>query len=151
MSVPAPFSYDRSWRFELPRRELWSAFASVRSFPAWWSWLRELDVEGLHAGATARCVIQSPLPYQLRLDIEIERVVELETIETYVKGDLDGPARLDVSSAGDHASVCRLSWELAVNNGLLRTAARVGRPVLVWAHDRVVDVGVAQFRTALGA
>jgi len=144
--VPAPFRYNRAWRFERPREAVWAAIADVDAFPGRWSWLRELDTPGLHAGAVARCVIQSPLPYQLRLEIEVERAIDGEMIETYVRGDLDGPARLDLRADGAHATIATLSWELEANNGFLRTAARLGRPVLVWAHDRVVDLGVAQFR-----
>ncbi|HEX5615864.1 MAG TPA: hypothetical protein VFZ83_11990 [Acidimicrobiia bacterium] len=147
--MPAPFRYDRAWRFARSRAEVWAAISDVRAFPGHWSWLRELDAPGLHAGAVARCVIQSPLPYQLRLEIEVERAVAAEVVETYVRGDLDGPARLDLTDADDGSTVARLSWELEANNGFLRTAARLGRPVLVWAHDRVVDVGVAQFRRVI--
>lgn len=137
------------WRFERPRDVVWAAIADVGAFPGRWTWLRELDAPGLHTGAVARCVIQSPLPYQLRLEIEVERTVEGELVETYVRGDLDGPARLELASAAPAATIATLAWELEANNGFLRTAARLGRPVLVWAHDRVVDLGVAQFRRAV--
>jgi hypothetical protein len=85
------------------------------------------------------------VPYALRLDIEVERAEPPFVVETYVRGDLDGPARLELASSGD-ASTARLSWELELRDRMLRQLARVARPVMEWAHDRVVLTGVEQFR-----
>jgi hypothetical protein len=90
-------------------------------------------------------VIQSPLPYQLRLEIEVERAEPPRAVETYVRGDLDGPARLEIAPASD-GSTARLVWDLELRDRWLRNFAVLGRPLMVWAHDRVVAMGVDQFR-----
>jgi hypothetical protein len=115
-------------------------------FRTWWSWLRDFEAPGVYSGARAYCVIQSPLPYALRLDIDVERAEAPSIIETYVRGDLDGPARLEIAPDGDGSSTARLVWELEVCDRVLRRVARVARPLMVWAHDRVVATGVEQFR-----
>jgi hypothetical protein len=43
---------------------------------------------------------------------------------------------------GSHA---RLVWSLQLRNPVLRSLSVVARPAMVWAHDRVVELGVAQF------
>jgi len=74
--------------------------------------------------------------------VEVEPLV---AVVTQVAGDLRGPARLDV--APDPAgSTARLSWSLELGNPVLSRLARVGRPVMAWAHDVVVALGVEQFR-----
>jgi uncharacterized protein YndB with AHSA1/START domain len=143
--VAAPFRFDRTWWFPVPPEELWAVFNRTDQYPRWWSWLREFDTEGFAVGATARCVIQSPLPYALRCTIQVDEMRAAESIVTTVSGDLRGPARLEVGSATDGCTA-RLVWALTPGSPMLRSLARVGRPAMVWAHDRVVAIGVDQFR-----
>jgi hypothetical protein len=140
------FDFDRTWKFHLPPDELWGIVNRTDDFRQWWTWLRDFETPGVHAGAQARCVIQSPLPYALRLRIDVERAEEPSLVETYVSGDLDGPARLEIHPAPGLGSAARLVWHLEVRDRVLRPVARVARPLMVWAHDRVVATGVEQFR-----
>jgi uncharacterized protein YndB with AHSA1/START domain len=146
--VPRPFRFDRRWTFAVPPDELWATVSRTDEYPNWWSWLRDFDldgaVDGLHEGAAARCVIRAPLPYALRFTVEIERVVASELVETRIRGDLDGPARLEIAPAGE-GSTARLAWSLQLRDPVLRRFAVVGRPAMAWAHDRVVEVGLHQF------
>ena len=90
-------------------------------------------------GSVARCVVRPPLPYVLRFDVAVERVVPAALVETTVSGDIEGPARLELSGDGDGAEA-RLVWEVDVRDPLLRTAARVARPLMEWGHEWVVDI-----------
>jgi hypothetical protein len=139
------FHFDRTWAFDVPPDDLWEVVNRTHDFRSWWTWLRDFEAPGVHAGAQARCVIQAPLPYALRLDIDVERAERPSMIETYVRGDLDGPARLEIEPSGN-GSIARLVWELEVRDPVLRRVARIARPVMEWAHDRVVATGVEQFR-----
>jgi len=65
-------------------------------------------------------------------------------------GDVRGPARLEIDRV-PNGSQARLVWDLEVRRPILRTAARVARPLLQWGHDWVVSNGVAQFRRAATA
>lgn len=100
-------------------------------------------------GATWRAVIQSPLPYALRFDLHLRRVTA-DAMDVDVGGDLAGPARLDVG-ARDGGCAVRVQWDVAPGTAPLRAAAIVARPLLQWSHERVVGLGLAQFRRrALG-
>jgi hypothetical protein len=95
-------------------------------------------------------VIRAPLPYALRVTVDVERVVQPERVETRVSGDLDGPARLEIAPTASGCSA-RLVWSLELCEPWLARLARFTRPVLTWAHDRVISSGVRQFeRVALG-
>jgi len=142
--VPAPFRYDRRFDFEASPTELWAALSQTERFPEWWPWLRDLDGTALEVGAVAHCVVQAPLPYTLRFDVAIEEVVPQQHITTQVRGDLNGPARLDVTPRNEGSSA-RLTWTLELRDRLLRPLAMVARPAMVWAHDRIIEVGLREF------
>jgi len=143
--VGAPFTFDRRWDFAIPPDELWATLSRTDDYPEWWSWLREFDADGLEQGATARCVIRAPLPYALRFTVHVEQAVKPELVDTLIRGDLEGPARLEIAPSADGGSQARLTWALELRDPVLRRLAIVGRPAMSWAHDRVVASGLRQF------
>jgi hypothetical protein len=150
--MPAPFRYDRRFGFELPPDELWAVLARTDDYQGWWPWLRAVEAgpaaassgTALVAGTVARCAVRAPLPYTLRFDVRLVEVVPGERVDVVVTGDLDGPARLDLAAAGDGTSA-RLSWTLELRDRFLRPLASLGRPAMVWAHDRVIEAGLRDF------
>jgi uncharacterized protein YndB with AHSA1/START domain len=143
--VAAPFAFDRTWWFPEPPEQLWAVLSRTDQYTRWWSWLREFDTSGFETGTTARLVIQSPLPYALRCTIRVDEMRAPATIVTTVTGDLRGPARLDVRNA-ENGCMARLAWSLTPGSLFVRNLARVGRPAMMWAHDRVVAMGMEQFQ-----
>jgi carbon monoxide dehydrogenase subunit G len=141
------FVYDKTFRFPVSRDALWDAINDTEQFPRWWPWLRSFDATGekLVPGTVARCAVRAPLPYTLEFEVRIEDVAAGRSIDTVVSGDLEGPARLELGG-DDEGSAARLTWSVELRVPLLSAASRVARPVLVWAHDRVVSSGVEQFR-----
>ena len=144
--MATPFKFDRAWSFAVTPEELWSTLERTDQYRVWWPWLREFRVEGdgFSVGSTAHLVIQAPLPYQLRCDIHVDEVARSQMLAAHVTGDLEGPARLELLPTPGGATA-RLKWVLDVRSSLLRPLARVGRPALSWAHDRIVERGLAQF------
>jgi len=142
--VPEPFRFDRRFDLDASPDEVWSALSATERYPEWWSWLRVLEGGDLRAGAVARCVVRAPLPYTLRFDVSVERVEPLELVDTHVRGDLEGPARLEVTPRPGGATA-RLVWSLELRDALLRPLAIVARPAMMWAHDRIIEVGLQEF------
>jgi hypothetical protein len=148
--VGAPFRYDRAFVLDLPPGEVWALLQHTDRYVDWWSWLQTLDGGGLQVGDVAACVVRAPLPYSLSFTVRVEEVVPDTSVVTTVAGDLEGPARLDLApvSVDGAPTRCeaRLSWELHLRDRLLRPLSGVARPAMKWAHDRVVEVGLAEFR-----
>jgi Polyketide cyclase / dehydrase and lipid transport len=142
--VPDSFHYDRRFEFAVSPEAFWATVSRTERYPEWWTWLREFDSDGLHDGARTECVIQAPLPYALRVAIDVERAVPPERIETRVTGDLEGPARLEIAPTPSGCAA-RLVWSLELREPWLARLARFTRPVLTWAHDRVISSGVRRF------
>jgi hypothetical protein len=147
--VGTSFRYDRTFEFAVERDILWDVLTDTSRYCDWWPWLRSFNLEpagaGLAPGSVATCAIKAPLPYTLEFQVHVERVDKGRSIDTSVTGDLRGPARLEVGSAGE-AATARLTWAVELEVPVLSVASRIARPVLVWAHDRVVSSGVEQFR-----
>lgn len=142
--MSAPFTFDRNWDFAVTPAEFWAIVDRTDTYTEWWSWLRDFDCDGLFDGAQAECVIRTPLPYSLQLSIAVTESAPAEFINTRISGDLDGDARLEITPIDDGCCV-RLMFSLELRDNVLRHLARVARPTLVWAHDRVIDTGLREF------
>jgi hypothetical protein len=143
--VPAPFRYDRRFALDLAPPELWSLLERTDAYVEWWSWLQSLDGGGLRVGDVAECLVRAPLPYSLRFTVHVDEVVRATRIVTHVAGDLVGPARLEIEPTTAGCDT-RLAWSLELRDPVLRRLATLTRPAMQWAHDRIVDVGLAEFR-----
>jgi len=122
----------------------------VDKFETWWPWLQEFRLEGggLKVGSVLRGVVAPPLPYRMRLRVEITRYEPATEIDAVISGDLEGIASIEIrpSEVGARAEV---AWTVEMMQRPMRLAARFGRPLLQWGHDRVVEITVAGFRRRL--
>jgi hypothetical protein len=143
--VSTPFRYDRRFPLPVTPDALWSRLEQTDEYVEWWSWLHSLDGGGLRPGAEARCVVRAPLPYSLRFTVHVDEVVLHSRVVTHVEGDLVGPARLEIEPTATGCDA-HLVWALELRDPLLRPLSALTRPAMRWAHDRVVDVGLAEFR-----
>lgn len=142
--------YRGRFRFPLSPAALWSAIEEVDQFPRWWAWLSDLRIEGdgLRAGAALHGTVAPPLPYRMRLRVDLERCIAPQLIDATVHGDLEGDAHLRLEPSGPETAA-EVSWTIEMRQWPMRMAARVAYPVLRWGHDRVVDATVSGFRARL--
>ena len=130
----------------MPAAQLWAVLERTDRYPSWWSWLREFEADGFTTGTEARFVIQSPLPYALRCTLTIDEMRARRGDRHHrLRRPLRPGAPRDRARAATPAGA-RLVWSLTPGTFVLKQLALIGRPAMVWAHDRVVAVGVEQFR-----
>ena len=149
--LPRPvFDYRREYEFTIPAAEVWAGIERVDQFESWWPWLQEFRVDGspLGVGSVLHGVVVPPLPYRMRLRVELTRYERPEGIDAVVTGDLEGEATLRVRSHGTWSMV-EVAWTVEMKQRPMRLASRFGRPLLQWGHDRVVEITVAGFRRRL--
>lgn len=144
--------YSGRFSFPVPPEELWSAIERLDQFERWWGWLGHLQVDGagLQEGSVLRGTVSPPVPYRMRIEVELKHCVRAERIDAVVSGDLAGDAhlRLRPDREGTSADV---AWSLEMLQRPMRLAARVAYPLLHWGHDRVVEATVSSFRRQLRA
>jgi hypothetical protein len=137
---------DRTFVFPVGPDDLWTALTSVGRYRSWWPWLRRFDGTPFVAGARWRCAVRAPLGYPVRFDVVLEEVVAGRSAAAVVSGDIAGSARLDVVATDGGGSRLRLVSTLTSERWLLRAIARLAPPVARFGHDRLLDMGVRQFR-----
>jgi carbon monoxide dehydrogenase subunit G len=144
------FDYRREFAFSLSPAELWQGIERVDQFERWWPWLQEFHMEGstLAAGSVLSGVVAPPLPYRMRIRVELTRCEPPVAIDAIVTGDLEGEARLRVRPEGTR-SLVEVAWTVEMMQRPMRLASRFGRPLLQWGHDRVVEITVGGFRRRL--
>jgi hypothetical protein len=136
---------DRRYRFTVGPEVLWPVLTRVEDYRSWWPWLRGFDAVAFEPGAAWTCVVQPPLPYQLRFRIVLDEIDPCRLATATVDGDIVGDARLELSGT-DAGTEVRLVSNLSPEHALLRAVARIARPVAQLGHDWVLDTGLRQFR-----
>jgi hypothetical protein len=147
------FDYRRAYEFALGPAAIWERLEHLDQFENTWPWLQEFRLEGgpLAAGSVLHGVVAPPLPYRMRIRVELTRCEPPEVIDAIVSGDLEGEARLRMRPDGAR-SVVEVAWTVEMMQRPMRLASRFGgRPLLQWGHDRVVEMTVAGFRRRLEA
>ena len=146
-------SYTGRFRFPVSPLELWAAMARVDQFERWWNWLTDLRLEGgpLQTGSVLRGTVAPPVPYRMRVAVELERCLPGQLIDANVSGDLDGTASLCLQpeESDPRGTVASVAWSLEMKQLPMRVAARFAYPLLKWGHDCVVEATVAGFRSQL--
>jgi carbon monoxide dehydrogenase subunit G len=151
--VRAPLiDYRGTYRFTAPPEVVWETIERTGEFERWWGWLGDFRVEGpgLKAGSVLVGVVSPPLPYHMRIRVELERCVQPSLIDAAVHGDLEGRGRLELTRVGED-TVASVAWTIEMMQRPMRAAARFAYPLLRFGHDRVVDATVHGFRRQLAA
>jgi polyketide cyclase/dehydrase/lipid transport protein len=151
--MSAPFPFDRTWELEAPRADVWNLMLQTHEYQTWWPWLERCDLQALAPGEGGTCVIRSPLRYSLTFAIHVETVDRERAMTARITGDLEGPAALELADATPGTSTLRMHFALELHQPLLRPlsifARPFARPAMAWAHDRLSEAAVTDFRKAL--
>ncbi len=147
-------NYHGMFRFSVPPQLVWDAVERTEEFERWWGWLGEFQLvgDGLQSGSVLVGVVSPPVPYRMRVCVELEDCVRPCSIEAAVHGDLEGHASLRLSpelSSGEGdvpETMVSVDWTIEMMQRPMRIAARVAYPLLRRGHDRVVDATVLGFR-----
>jgi uncharacterized protein YndB with AHSA1/START domain len=142
--------YRKGHQFPVPRAEMWQTIQEVDQFESWWPWLEDFRLDGgsLQTGAVLSGVVAPPVPYRMRIEVELTRCEPEHAIEALVRGDLEGEASLEMRDHGP-GSVVEVAWTVEMMQRPMRLADRFTHPLLQWGHDRVVELTVAGFRRRL--
>jgi uncharacterized protein YndB with AHSA1/START domain len=143
--VGSPFQFERSWKLDVTPQQFWDTISRTEEYPKWWPWLRRFEADGMREGSHWRAVIQSPLPYALRVELVLDDVAPAEHLAVSVSGDLEGTAALALTPT-EGGSAIDVEWQMRPRSRAMQLAAVVARPLLRWSHEWVLARGLEQFR-----
>lgn len=153
MADVAPvIAYQRGFDFAVSPAELWAAIEDVEAYERRWPWLRDFSIDGgsLKTGAVMSGIVVPPVPYRMRVQVELIRCHRPSLIDALVHGDLEGEAKLRLRRIdGGTGTRVEAMWRIEMMQRSMRIASRVAHPLLLKAHDVVVDVTVRGFRREL--
>ena len=143
----SPYVVDYRGRFELPLPpdEAWRYLQRTDLYEGWWPWMRDLVVEGdgIAPGTSLRFRVVSPLPYRMKLSVEVEETTE-RSASASVSGDLDGTGSIAIVERG-RGSVAELSWSVTIHQPQMRLAARFAGPLLRWGQTWAIQSALRGF------
>ena len=144
---PCVVDYHGEFLFPIVPEELWAYLERVDRFEPALGWLSDFRLEGngLVSGSALSGVITPPLPYRMRLRVDLDQCERPSRIVTTVHGDLQGRAELVLAAEGG-GTLVTASWTIEMMQRPMRIAARAAHPLLRWGHDRVVEMTVRAFR-----
>jgi uncharacterized protein YndB with AHSA1/START domain len=145
-------TYRHDHEFSISPQQLWDVIGEFDQFEAWWPWLEEFRLEGesLETGTVLHGVIAPPVPYRMRIQIELTKCEPAQRIEALIHGDLEGEASVQLGTRAIGSSV-EVAWTVEMMQRPMRMADRIAHPFLRWGHDRVVELTLAGFRQRLGS
>lgn len=146
------FEYRREFGFALTPAAVWERMGRVDQYERWWPWLQEFRLEGsaLTSGSVLHGIVAPPLPYRMRIRVELANCEPARHIDALISGDLEGEAQLNLRPDGEQ-SLVEVAWTVETMQRPMRLASRLGKPLLQWGHDRVVESTVTGFRRRLEA
>jgi hypothetical protein len=103
----------------------WAAIERTNEFEGWWGWLGEFRLvgPGLQSGSALVGVVSPPLPYRMRIRVDLEHCVRPTLIDAAVRGDLEGRAHLVFEPDGG-GTLATAAWTIEMMQLPMRVAAR---------------------------
>ncbi|WP_375003652.1 hypothetical protein [Aeromicrobium sp. CTD01-1L150] len=140
--------FRSSWRFDVPRRELWQVFEELVDAPdpfIWWPGLHVVDRDGDEIELEARSV----LAYRLRFRLHGLTASAPEQISFLCDGDLRGRAAASLIEHGSDASSALIDWTVTVRRPWMRRTLPLLRPAFIGAHHHMMRRGRLGLRAHL--
>lgn len=139
----AAYSFVTPWRFQAPIDRVWDVLNTPERYPEWWPSIidyRKLSPELTGVGARAERVVRGRLPYSLRYQTTITRLVEPREIAYDATGDLVGQGRFVLTAQGDTTEVL-FYWDVQTRGFWMNLLAPLLKWLFAWNHNWVMAQG----------
>ncbi|HEU4895241.1 MAG TPA: SRPBCC family protein [Acidimicrobiia bacterium] len=136
--------FETEWELTAPIEQVFEALSRPEEFESWWPSVTRSELvtsgDGSGVGAHARYTIRSPLLYSMDFDLKTIEVDRPRRIRAVVRGDLVGTGTYYLESDRDTTRV-RFNWYVSTTKRWMNVAGAVAKPLLAWAHDKVMLEG----------
>jgi uncharacterized protein YndB with AHSA1/START domain len=132
-------------------------FAAVADFELYPKWGRPAYLAGSRqgkpgvVGTTGRLVARGALPYKLKVNCRVTRVVPGRELELTVGGDLEGVQTQIIRPLPDGTSELISDFRCNPRRSLIRALTPLLRPVFFWNHQQAMNPAMAGLARYLAA
>jgi uncharacterized protein YndB with AHSA1/START domain len=147
------FSFTTVWKIEAPLDPVWDALLRMEDWPKWWRGVDEVDVlkrgDANRIGFTSRQVWKSRLPYKLKFEGSITRIVPKSRIEITSGGELAGSGLMRFANDGK-LTTFQYDWDVSTTKQWMNIVAPIAKPFFSWNHDVIMNWGAEGLAKKLG-
>lgn len=140
------YEFSCTWAVPAPLDVLYSTLERLDLYPQWW---RQVKVAERIDDDTCRVVVQSRLPFSIRITAHRSRAdADAGVLEARLSGDLVGFSRWVLTPAPDGGTLLAFSEEVEAARPLLRRLA-FARPLFEINHRMMMRAGERGLRKQL--
>lgn len=115
----------------------------AEDWPAWWSWLRQVELvssgDEQRRGTVIRNQVSTPLGYRLTYDGTTRRSIPPRLVEFDATGDLVGRGQFLLETNSDGSTTVVFNWLVETPRWWMNLTTPVARPVFAWNHNRIMS------------
>ena len=135
----ARYHFVTKMRMTAVREDVWSTIVSPETWPAWWRWLKRVDVieagDERGVGARYRYHFGTALPYRLRFEVTFARVEPPFLLVGDATGELSGAGVWQLTGLPEGGTDVTYTWLVETTRRWMNVVAPVARPAFSWNHD----------------
>ena len=148
------YEFVTIWRFDAVLEKVWEVIKDSESWSEWWKGVLSVveikagDSEGI--GSIHRSVWKSVLPYKIKFDSEVVRIIPLKLIEAKAFGELEGFGIWSLTAENETTTCVRYDWKVKTTKAWMNLFAPVAKPFFQWNHDAIMNWGGEGLAKRLG-
>lgn len=123
------FHFETEWRLNAPIETLWHEIEDAESWHEWAPEIKRSFVAGpeehMAPGSVVECELYSPLPYHVRVDLEVTEVDAPHKLAFHSTGDLVGEGCWHLEERNGETLV-RYAWDLRPSGLLMGNLSKIG-------------------------
>jgi hypothetical protein len=140
------YVFRSEWRLPAVPERVYGVLADVETYPGWWPQVRQARrIDKVSGELTCRSLLPYDVVFRMHRELEDP---EKFVLRARIEGDLSGTSQWTVRPEAS-GSLAVFDEDVAVGNGMLRTAGRLFRPALRLNHDLMMRSGERGLREHL--
>lgn len=141
--LAARYHFLSDFRMTSSRDAVWTTLMAVEEWPAWWRWLKRIDVVRAATsengvGAVYRNHVGSPTGYAFEFLGEIADADRLRRIDLILTGEIVGRIRYLLSDDPSGGTRVQYAQLVETPKWWMNLLAPIARPGFTWNHDKLM-------------
>lgn len=140
------YRFKTEYKIDTTPEQIWDTLADVEAWPGIWKYFRQVRLRGndkeLRTNAVIDCEVRAVLPYTIKFNTEIVRVIPYRELEVISRGDLKGRG-LWTLEHNSGSTLSSFTWEVVPDNKYINMISSIpfGSSLLRYSHNFMMESG----------